>query len=155
MGLDMYLSAKKFHSGADWRSDENKEDFTKLKNMSGVGTVIDKVELPHIYLEVSVGYWRKQNAIHKWFVDNCQNGEDDCRTSYVGREQLKALKALCLKVLADKEQADSLLPSQEGFFFGGTDYDEWYFHGIVDTIEIINSALSMPDEWEFEYHSSW
>lgn len=155
MGLDMYLSAKKFHSNAEWRSNETKEEFAKLKQMSGVGTVIDKVDLPHIYLEVSVGYWRKQNAIHKWFVDNCQNGEDDCRTSYVGREQLKALKDLCLKVLADREQADDLLPSQEGFFFGGTDYDEWYFHGIVDTIEIVNSALSMPDEWEFEYHSSW
>lgn len=155
MGLDMYLSAKKYHSDVEWRGEAARQEFAKLKQLSGVGTVIDKVDLPHIYLEVSVGYWRKQNAIHKWFVDNCQNGEDDCRTSYVGREQLEELKALCLKVLADHKQADDLLPSQEGFFFGGTDYDEWYFSGIKETIEIVDSALSMPDEWEFEYHSSW
>ena len=155
MGLDMYLSAKKFHSDAEWRSNETKEEFAKLKQMSGVGTVIDKVELPHIYLEVSVGYWRKLNAVHKWFVDNCQNGEDDCRTSYVGREQLIELKSICQQIADDHKRADDLLPSQGGFFFGGTEYDEWYFSGIVETIAIVDNALSMPDEWEFEYHSSW
>ena len=155
MGLDMYLSAKKYHSDASWRDAENKAEFSRLKQASGVGAVIDKVELPHIYLEVSVGYWRKQNAIHKWFVDNCQNGEDDCRTSYVGREQLEELKALCLKVLADHKQADDLLPSQGGFFFGGTEYDDWYFNGMKETVEVVDNALSMPDDWEFEYHSSW
>ena len=25
-----------------------------------------------------VGYWRKQNAIHNWFVENVQDGIDDC-----------------------------------------------------------------------------
>ena len=155
MGLDMYLSAKKYHSDASWRSEADNAEFQKLKEMSGVGTVIDKVDLPHIYLEVSVGYWRKQNAIHKWFVDACQNGEDDCRTSYVGREQLIELKSICQQIADDHKRADDLLPSQGGFFFGGTEYDEWYFSGIVETIAIVDTALSMPDEWEFEYHSSW
>lgn len=155
MGLDMYLSAKKYHSDGSWRSETEKAEFQKLKDMSGVGTVIDKVGLAHIYLEVSVGYWRKQNAIHKWFVDNCQNGTDDCRTSYVGREQLEELRTLCQKVLDAPKDADSILPAQSGFFFGGTDYDEWYVNGLNETIAFVDSALSMPDEWEFEYHSSW
>lgn len=25
-----------------------------------------------------IGYWRKANHIHKWFVDCVQDGEDDC-----------------------------------------------------------------------------
>ena len=155
MGLDMYLSAKKYHSPAEWRPNETKEEFAKLKQASGVGAVIDKVEHPHIYLEVSIGYWRKQNAIHQWFVDNCQDGVDDCRTSYVGREHLESLLRTCQEVKAKPKKADELLPTSSGFFFGGTEYDEWYFEGINDTIEIINEALAMPEEWEFEYHSSW
>ena len=155
MGLDMYLSAKKFHSPAEWRPNETKEEFAKLKQASGVGTVLDKVEHPHIYLEVSVGYWRKQNAIHEWFVTNCQDGVDDCRNSYVGREQLESLLNTCKEVKSDHSKADGLLPTASGFFFGSTEYDEWYFGGIDETIEIIEVALAMPEEWEFQYHSSW
>ena len=155
MGLDMYLSAKKYHSDTEWRSETDRQEFAKLKRASGVGTVLDKVELPHIYLEVSVGYWRKQNAIHKWFVDNTAAGEDDCRSSYVGREQLEELRALCQKVLDDPKDADEILPAQEGFFFGGTEYDEWYMGGLKNTVAIIDNCLAMPDCWEFYYRASW
>ena len=51
MGLDMYLSAKKYHSDAQWRSQESREEFARLKEASGVGTSMTK-DLPHIYLEV-------------------------------------------------------------------------------------------------------
>jgi hypothetical protein len=155
MGLDMYLSAKKYHADVEWRSADERAEFQKLKSLSNVGTVIDKVHMPHIYLEVSVGYWRKQNAIHKWFVDNTANGQDDCRTSYVGRDSLEELRTLCQKVLDAPKDAESILPAQSGFFFGGTEYDEWYVSGLKATIEIIDNALSMPSEWEFEYHASW
>ena len=35
-----------------------------------------------------VGYWRKANQIHKWFVDNVQDGVDDCGEYKVTKEQL-------------------------------------------------------------------
>ena len=154
MGLDMYLSAKKYHSDAEWRPQESREEFARLKQASGVGASMTK-DLPHIYLEVSVGYWRKQNAIHQWFVDNCQNGEDDCRTSYVSRDQLQELKSLCEGIIKNPSLASEDLPTSEGFFFGSTEYDDWYFEGLAETIEIVDRCLEMPDEWEFEYHSSW
>ena len=154
MGLDMYLSAKKYHSDAEWRPQESREEFARLKQASGVGASMTK-DLPHIYLEVSVGYWRKQNAIHQWFVDNCQNGEDDCRTSYVSRDQLQELKSLCEGIIKNPNLASEDLPTSEGFFFGSTEYDDWYFEGLAETIEIVDRCLEMPDEWEFEYHSSW
>lgn len=37
------------------------------------------------------GYWRKANAIHKYFVDTLQDGVDDQRESPVGLETFKDL----------------------------------------------------------------
>ena len=105
--------------------------------------------------ETEVGYWRKANAVHQWFVDNCQNGEDDCRQAYVSREALTTLRDLCQQVLNDHSLAEELLPTQAGFFFGSTEYDEYYFGDLADTIRIIDDALSCGDEWTFAYQSSW
>ena len=43
-------------------------------------------ESPHGHIwpggqEVCVAYWRKANAIHSWFVENCQDGVDECQYS--------------------------------------------------------------------------
>ena len=149
MGLDMYLSAKKYYSpnfGAD--------KFKELGEVSGIGASMEKY-LPFVNLEVSMGYWRKVNAVHQWFVDNCQDGNDDCRTTYVGREQLEELKKVCEAIILDPKTAETKLPTQEGFFFGGTEYDDYYLEKLKDTVEIIDRCLTIPDEWEFYYHSSW
>ena len=45
--------------------------------------------------EHEVMYWRKANAIHKWFVDNVQGGEDDCREYPVSNDQLIELRDTC------------------------------------------------------------
>jgi hypothetical protein len=50
-------------------------------------------------VEEEVMYWRKANHIHAWFVDNVQDGEDDCHAYYVSEEKLKELVAVCEKVL--------------------------------------------------------
>jgi len=74
---------------------------------------------------VQIGYWRKANAIHKWFVDNCQEGVDDCREAYVSSQQLISLKDICKEIIQTKgknKQKDLVLnklPPQSGFFFGG------------------------------------
>ena len=51
------------------------------------------------YLIIETGYWRKANAIHKWFVDNVQDGEDDCKEYYVDESKLKELLDVVNKVL--------------------------------------------------------
>jgi hypothetical protein len=104
---------------------------------------------------MKIGYWRKANAVHQWFVDNCQNGEDDCRDAYVSREKLEELLSVTKEVLADHSKADELLPTQSGFFFGSTEYDEYYFQDLELTQKILENALSMSDEWDFGYQSSW
>ena len=156
MGLDQYLHAKTIVVGGTHSPEKSRDTYEKVLTAVGSPTVRDTA-VPIAEVSVQVGYWRKENAIHKWFVDNCQGGEDDCRETYVGREKLAELRDLCEKVLKDNSLADEELPTCEGFFFGSTDYDEWYFAGLRDTVEIVNSVLNDKgyENWEFYYQSSW
>jgi len=145
MGLDMYLTRRIYIGG----------HFEHLKAEGGVkiSTIHETFDIPANQVDEVVlfaGYWRKANAIHRWFVGNCQNGVDECQESYVEREQLAELKALCVEALASKDA--SLLPPTEGFFFGSTDIDDWYWKYLQDTIAIIDA---LPPEGEVYYHSSW
>lgn len=114
-----------------------------------------------------VGYWRKSNQIHNWFVENVQNGVDDCGVYEVNEYQLMELLDLCKRVqdkavmvhgqIKNSEEIAELLPSCDGFFFGGTNYDEYYMNDIKETIEILEKVL---EETDFEkeavfYHASW
>ncbi len=155
MGLDMYLSGKRYISGYFDEADKDRaeaiqDQFPELKGRDRFGSESCIKEV-----RIEAGYWRKVNAIHKWFVDNVQGGEDECKPHYVSREQLLALKALCQEVLDNRDRAADLLPSANGFFFGSTEYDEYYFDDLQTTIQIIDDCLELPDAWEFEYCSSW
>ena len=135
-----------------------------------------------------VGYWRKANAIHKWFVDNIQDGEDDCGYYEVAPEQLEELLNICKLIkqkcvlkkgkitngyriengkevpiiedgeyIENSEVAAEYLPTQSGFFFGSTDYDQWYMKDIESTIEILTKVLKETDfdNQMVVYTSSW
>lgn len=148
MGLDMYLYKKEFVNPV--KEDENK--IIEWKNVFSKDE-INSVELKEVsYIVLEVGYWRKVNAVHRWFVENIQHGVDNCAAYYVTYAQLQELKELCLKALSDRDRAIEYLPPQSGFFFGSVEPDEWYFQGLEDTVKII-SKLS-PDG-EYEYQSSW
>jgi len=59
------------------------------------------------------------------------------------------------KVIVEPAVAQEILPTASGFFFGGTDYDEWYVRDLEDTVTQLERALQMPNEWTFVYRSSW
>ncbi len=60
------------------------------------------------------------------------------------------------KVIVNPGLAKELLPSGSGFFFGSTDYDQWYVMALEHTIEAIEGALARRVAGSgFEYHSSW
>lgn len=152
MGLDMYLYKKNYIRQGEWYKPEIVNEV-----IVKTGGEIDKRIKPEriSYVIEEVGYWRKANQIHRWFVENVQNGIDDCQTSWVSREKLTELLELCKKVSEDNSLAEDLLPSTSGFFFGGTEYDEWYFECINNTIEIIEDCLSDEYADDFEYRASW
>jgi hypothetical protein len=149
MGLDMYLNKRTYVQYWEHNGDDNYE--VKVTK-GGEPTKIDPKKVKYIIEEA--GYWRKQNQIHRWFVENVQEGIDNCGEYYVSKEDLQTLLELCRKVQADHSLADSLLPSASGFFFGGTEYDEWYYNGIDNTIQILEEALA-DGYGEFYYSSSW
>ena len=150
MGLDMYLSKKTYVKYWEHNGDNNYE-VTVTK--AGKPTNIDPKKVSYIVEEV--GYWRKSNQIHNWFVENVQDGRDECQESYVSREQLQSLLDICRIVKIDKDKAPQLLSTQSGFFFGGTEYDEWYFNDIDNTIGILEEALGDENADDFTYRASW
>ena len=153
MGLDMYLTAKKYL----WK-DDDKELSKKINDLIevdgdheqrlyGSSLVVKQIELEAMY-------WRKANAIHGWFVENIQDGEDNCNEYYVEREQLEELLAECVSALTSRN--NNILPPKEGFFFGSTEVDEWYWQDLENTVKGLERALTLPEkEYAFYYQSSW
>lgn len=169
MGLDMYLTADLYL----WNyKDEDKELARQIEKVIGD---LPPLEDSDSYREsriktigIEVLYWRKANAIHQWFVDNVQDGDDDCKSYFVEEEQLKELAELCQEVidvyedssLSDEDKSDKmeeLLPCTAGFFFGSQEYDEWYINDIKRTIVGINKFLEtdLAKRCDFYYRASW
>jgi len=153
MGLDMYLS-KRTYIGAEY---EHRNVKGMLTITAGKDNKIIPIQFNRIsYIEESVGYWRKANHIHAWFVENVQNGVDDCRDYEVSISDLETLLEFCKEVLTHKDKAADILPTQAGFFFGGTDYDEYYFHQCEETVKMLESILKEDNsQAHFTYNSSW
>lgn len=142
----MYLSKRIY--------DQNETELTN-------GKVSRKVS----YTFENVGYWRKFNALHNWFVNEVQGGEDDCHEYIVEKDQLKELLELLKKVketysyslqgVETEETLQELLPTSAGFFFGSTEYDDYYIGEVDRTIEILESELTQNDNAEYIYQASW
>lgn len=183
MGLDMYLYKKTYVKNWDHMTPQQRHEIVVKRG----GTVRDDIKPERISEIVEqVAYWRKANAIHKWFVANVQGGVDECQESYVDKEKLAELVSLCKQVLASVETVEGevctgiqwtpeggeqrltrrgeviaqpglaakLLPTQSGFFFGSTDYDEGYLYDIKETIRQIEPLLA-EEGGDFYYRASW
>lgn len=153
MGLDMYLTKDVYVKNWDHMKPENRWQVSITRGGLPVNVNTSLIN----YITLEVGYWRKANAIHKWFVDNVQGGVDECQRTYVDQEQLQELLNICNDILADNSKAPDLLPTTSGFFFGGTEYDEYYYNDIQATKEILERCLNTSDDENGEYHyqSSW
>ena len=55
----------------------------------------------------------------------------------------------------DEETSKELLPTQSGFFFGSTDYDEWYYEDMVNILREFGKLLKdwRDDDIVFVYMS--
>jgi len=149
MGLDMYLD-EEIYIGGEF-------EHRQVKGTVDIYIRDKKVDIPLnriASITLRAGYWRKANQIHNWFVENVQGGIDDCQKVYVSTEDLEKLRDTCRKVLENKKLASELLPTQSGFFFGGTEYNEFYFEDLEYTIIIIDECLKSKNG-KFYYHSSW
>lgn len=152
MGLDMYLSKR--HYVKRWDHIPEAKQYAVVVTRGGKPATHINPERVSYVIE-QVGYWRKANQIHQWFVDNVQDGVDDCRDAYVGREHLVELLRLVTEALNNRDKAPELLPSRNGFFFGSTAYDDYYWSDLEETKIMLTALLAETDEGDFYYHSSW
>ena len=132
------------------------------------------------YIVEQVGYWRKFNALHGWFVNECGDGKDECQEMYVSEDKLKEILNLLkqvkmildnskvvTKVLTDwnneeyevlvydcdKELFD-LFPPTEGFFFGSTEIVESFKEDVERSITIFEESVN-DDSGDYYYQASW
>lgn len=154
MGLDMYLNAKAYVK--DWAHNFPNGEIPETTVAQVTAKLLGLPSGINVTTVAAEGmYWRKANAIHRWFVENVQGGEDECEPHEVSRRQLQELIDLCKEVLADNSKAEDLLPTTSGFFFGNTDYDNWYFEDLQRTVDGLTKCLALPESFYFEYQSSW
>ena len=150
MGLDMYLSVRKYVNRLDFESKPiegsgfpDNPQFHSLVESLDMTEFVERDDHAGAHVEIPVAYWRKANAIHKWFVDTRADGEDNCQPIGVSIDHLEELVGLCKEVLDDKSKAEELLPTEGGFFFGDTAYDDWYFEGIEYTHKRLSEVVEL------------
>lgn len=193
MGLDQYLE-KKNYIGNEHRKPAQQIKVLMPKSQDKASFPVKGIKTKRIqYIIESVAYWRKANQIHKWFVDNIQEGNDDCKSYYVGGDQLQELLKLCKQIKAEcklingkinngysfkkgkdgemkkvnntqkgkllsrehAKLAHELLPTQSGFFYGSTDYDQYYINDIEYTIKQLTAIIKEDPNGDYYYQSSW
>lgn len=112
-----------------------------------------KNELKHCFAPEDV-YFRKVNFVYAFFSNEMVN--ESC---IVDKTRIGQLKDACEDVLAhkgDEDYAQSVLPTQGGFFFGSTNYDDWYWHDVKDCLTKIKRLYKSMGEddfvlWDFSW----
>ena len=183
MGLDMYLEASysirayRRPTDADYEAmREGKEvKVEKSRELENAINAIGFQDAPidhaynHFQYVFPIITWRKANAIHKFFVDEVQEGNDNCERHYVAREKLQELLDRITTILdiktpvAREMKAEELLPTDiEGCFFGSKEYDDWYYENLEDTKKTLEKVFEYEEKASagrcfdnFYYQSSW
>lgn len=144
MGLDMYLTREHYVKNWDWMDEDDKWTISitgpEPIDVSKVVTISEEVYL-----------WHKADVIHRWFVENVQDGEDNCARYYVTFEQLQELAEGCRKVLADLDNdalAEELGLSSVYFHRG---YSQDYVEQLSETAKVL---ADLP-EGDYHYSSDW
>lgn len=159
MGLDMYIfkTKKTAHSVKELSDlDRNPKpgqpevaEFEPLQQPYGDTA-------PDLYsVFEQVAYWRKFNALHQWFVTNVQLGIDKCDLYELDKDVLFELLEILEDVYHLKDS--SKLPPTQGFFWGSTAIDEYYWRDVESSIQIISKLIDETD-WNKErlfYQASW
>ena len=107
-----------------------------------------KVDECYDALYSDVAYFRKVNFLLPYF-----NYEENCSEIVIDKCEVEELIEDCERVLAAKDAdeaesvADELLPTEAGFFFGNTDYDERYFN---DVREVADKFTEILDTFDFD-----
>ena len=164
MGLDMYFFAKKttYKSFSKWDEPDRTNEVNYPEDLKIFSDYIYDRNFKSELIETTyqIGYFRKFNALHSYIVKTFANGVDDCQDIILYKEDVEQIKKVLDDVLnahQQVEKAKELLPTQSGFFFGGTDYDEYYFEEAKVAADLMQSFLDNFDfdKYQLIYEASW
>lgn len=127
-------------------------NFIKVKHRV-LADDVDVRDLPDEETEF-VAYFRKVNFLIPFF-----DYEEDCSYVEIDKEQVEKLVKTCDLVLKckpqkgknltkkAKDEVHTLLPTTDGFFFGNTDYNDWYFEDVKNVKDTFSELLKTFN-WE-------
>lgn len=87
-----------------------------------------------------VAYFRKVNFLVRFF-----NYEENCEFQPIEKSQIEKLLRYCDEVLKDNNKAETLLPTQGGFYFGNTEYNDYYFSDVEEVKKVFTEILEKID----------
>jgi hypothetical protein len=165
MGLDSYLYKKTYVQ--NWEHDSPEKRYSVDVKQGGFNSKIKPERISYIIEQV--GYWRKFNALHGYIVDTFASGEDNCQQIYLDNysliqilDTLKQAKDILDSDASDEEKSDKLsdvFPTAEGFFFGSTDYEDYYAECVDNAILLLSDLIDECDDdnysYSFYYQASW
>jgi len=193
MGLDMYFYKKTYVKNWDHVPEYDHEVSVKLNGEPHPG--IDPSKVSYIQEDVGswrkanhIHAWFVDNCqkgvdeCQESYVDlekikellgicieirnNCPLVKGKVENGYsFGKDGEKIFNYVDGELMTNPEFAEDRLPTQSGFFFGGTGYDQWYMQDILDTIKMFEAELKKYEELEklgltlglpeYYYRSSW
>lgn len=99
-------------------------------------------------VSISIGYWRKCYLMHNWFVNNVQEGHDDCRPAFVSES--------ALETLAEKLDRVNDNPASTGEMFVSEDNEVFDPDDVMYSIRTVQYARQLQRRgWDIYYQSSW
>lgn len=131
MGLDIRFEKAKRH-----RVEETEERLNEIKKeFENPNYSVKKFHsLKNEYDELNpwkeVAYFRKVNFLLPFF----EYGEN-CSRLEIDDYKIDELLVKCKQVLEEHSLAETLLPTQGGFFFGNTEYNDWYFYYVKEVYD--------------------
>lgn len=119
----------------------------------------------------NIEYFRKVNFLQGYMERQKPDMDLNCQYIYFSRDMADELLDYCKQVMehvsydedstilwTEKavELGEKLLPVQDGFFYGDTEYNEWYFRDIKDVHDFLEKLIKETD-WDNEIieYSCW
>ena len=141
MGLDQYITIRHKSTNAAYTKFNN---YWNLSDEERAG----KREPKDPAADLIIGYFRKHHSIHKWFVNNIQNGNDDCGRYEIQLKDIENLKELCEEILSHVTKE-----KREPKFYTGSDgeqHEVWQ----MDKYTVDEEGKEIIDEKLPSHHQS-
>lgn len=98
--------------------------------------------------------WRKENHLQNWFINHTDYDEGTQEpSSEFGIEKIEELLSDLKNV--NEKNADTIMPTRSGFFYGSTNYDEYYFSAIKNEISELEEVIANHKEGDTYQYETW